>query len=212
MLRETCASSGRIVFIGNTTTLQNLDSVEWFAREVLPRIRAARPDARLEVVGYCGPAERERLGALDAVQVVGRVSSIARAVAGAAIGVCPTRLGAGVQNKLLNYMALGLPSVTTREGLEGIGARPGFEVLVAETPELMAGAALQLLDDRRRARALAEAARAFVEQHHRWPDQLEPLVQRLDGLLNPADAARDVRELGAQPTRRAATAARVQHP
>lgn len=200
--------SGRIVFIGNTTTLQNFDAVEWFARKVLPRVRAARPDAQLEVVGYCGAAQRERLGALEAVQVVGSVPSIAPAVVGAAVGVCPIRLGAGVQNKLLNYMALGLPSVTTPEGLEGIGARPGFEVLTADTPELMARAVLQLLNDRRRARALAEAARTFVERHHRWPDQLEPLIERLDELI---DVPLGMRRRGSQGTLRAAAAARAHH-
>jgi glycosyltransferase involved in cell wall biosynthesis len=203
-------ASGRIVFIGNTTTLQNFDAVEWFARKVLPRIRVARPDARLEVVGYCGAKERERLGALDAVHVVGAVPSIAPAVAGAAVGVCPIRLGAGVQNKLLNYMALGLPSVTTPEGLEGIGARPGFEVLTAETPELMASAVLLLLNDRRRARSLAQAACAFVVKHHRWPDRLEPLMRRLDELLEAPHAASDTRGLGSQ-TVQAQPAARARH-
>ncbi|HET8696647.1 MAG TPA: glycosyltransferase family 4 protein [Gammaproteobacteria bacterium] len=176
-------SSGRIVFIGNSTTLQNFDGIDWFAREVLPRVRARRPDAVLEVVGHCGPTESERLGALEAVRVVGGVPSIARAAAGADVGVCPIRVGAGVQNKLLSYMALGLPSVTTSVGLEGVAARPGAEVLVADTPAAMASAVLELMTNRLRARTVAEAARAFVERQHRWPAQLEPLVQRLGQLL-----------------------------
>src|SRR5262249_55576492 len=110
--------SGRIAFIGNTTTLQNLDAVEWFALEVLPRIRGIRPDVVLDVVGHCGRPEGSRLGSLEGVNVVGDVSSIAGAVAGAEVGICPIRFGAGVQNKLLDYMALGLPSVTTAVGLE----------------------------------------------------------------------------------------------
>jgi glycosyltransferase involved in cell wall biosynthesis len=176
-------SSGRIVFIGNSTTLQNFDGIDWFAREVLPRVRTGRADAVLEVVGHCGPTEAERLGAHEAVRVVGGVPSIARAAAGADVGVCPIRVGAGVQNKLLSYMALGLPSVTTSVGLEGVGARPGAEVLVADAPDTMANAVLELMTDRNRARALAEAAREFVERQHRWPAQLEPLVERLGQLL-----------------------------
>ncbi|HEX5046065.1 MAG TPA: glycosyltransferase family 4 protein [Gammaproteobacteria bacterium] len=182
-------SSDRIVFIGNTTTLQNFDGVEWFAREVLPRIRVRRPQAVLEIIGHCGAAERERLGALEAVRVVGRVESMADAAAGGAVGVCPIRVGAGVQNKLLDYMALGLPSVTTPVGLEGVTARPGVEVLLAESANAMADAVVKLLTDRHRARVLAEAARDFVERHHRWPAQLEPLVERLGQLLGADTAA-----------------------
>jgi glycosyltransferase involved in cell wall biosynthesis len=182
-------SSGRIVFIGNTTTLQNFDAVEWFARDVLPRIRAARRDARLEIVGHCGSAEAARLRAFDAVRVVGGVESIADAVSGADVGVCPIRVGAGVQNKLLDYMALGLPGVTTSVGLEGVEARPGTEVVVADSAEAMAGAVLELLNDRQRARVVAEAARSFVERKHRWPAQLDPLVERLEQLLASRPAA-----------------------
>jgi len=177
------ASSGRIVFIGNMVSLQNLDGADWFARAVLPRIRARRPDAVLEVVGNCARLEREQLGALDAVRLVGHVPSIADAVAGADVGVCPIRAGAGVQNKLLNYMALGLPSVATGIGLEGVGARPGVDVLVADSAEAMADSVLGLMNDRPRARVIAEAAREFVERQHRWPAQLEPLVDRLGELL-----------------------------
>src|SRR5262245_7905645 len=177
------SSSGRIVFIGNMISLQNLDGADWFARAVLPRIRARRPDAVLEVVGNCGRVEHERLAGLEAVRVVGHVKSIANVVAGADVGVCPIRAGAGVQNKLLNYMALGLPSVTTAIGLGGVGARPGAEVVVADSAEAMADAVLGLMTDRPRARVLAEAARDFVERRHRWPAQLEPLVDRLGQLL-----------------------------
>jgi sugar transferase (PEP-CTERM/EpsH1 system associated) len=194
--------SGRIVFIGNMITLQNIDAVEWFARRVLPQVRAVRPDARLEVVGNCPQAERARLGALEGVRVVGHVASIAAAVAGAAVGVCPIRIGAGVQNKLLDYMALGLPSVTTREGLEGIDARPGVEVLMADSPDLMAAAVVDLLCHRRRARTLAEAARRFVEKHHCWSAQLEPIVRRIDELLS--RAAPNARPFDFNATRRVA--------
>lgn len=179
--------SGRIMFIGNITTLQNFDAVDWFARAVLPRVRARRPGAVLEVVGHCGQIERERLATLEGVRVIGPVSSIARAAAGADVGVCPIRVGAGVQNKLLSYMALGLPCVTTAAGLGSVKARPGVEVLAAESAESMADAVVDLLHDRPRARALAEAARSFVERQHRWPAQLEPLVERLDELLRPTD-------------------------
>ncbi|HEY8519626.1 MAG TPA: glycosyltransferase family 4 protein [Gammaproteobacteria bacterium] len=160
-----------------------MDAAEWFAREVLPRIRAVRPAAVFEVVGYTSTGEKRRLGAIPGVKVVGQVPSIAEAVAGAAVGVCPMRLGAGVQNKLLEYMALGLPSVTTSVSLAGLEAKPGEHLLLANTADEMAAAVLRLFDDRALARSLAEAARAYVEQHHVWSAKLDPLVRRLDRLI-----------------------------
>jgi glycosyltransferase involved in cell wall biosynthesis len=117
------------------------------------------------------------------VLVTGRVPSIADAVAGAAVGVCPMRIGAGVQNKLLEYMALGLPSVTTSMGLEGIDAEPGRHLMLADGAEAMANAVLKLMDDRALAEDIAQAARAFVDERHRWTAQLEPLLDQMAVLL-----------------------------
>src|SRR5690606_21471256 len=140
----------------NMTTLQNIDAAEWFAECILPAIRAMRPRAVLEVVGYTRDADARRLRGLggEAVRVIGEVQSIADAVAGASVAVCPMRLGAGVQNKLLEYMALGLPSVTTSISLAGLRAQPGREVLLADSAEEIAAAVLRLLGDRDLARSL----------------------------------------------------------
>jgi sugar transferase (PEP-CTERM/EpsH1 system associated) len=173
----------RIVFVGNMSTLQNSDAAEWFARAVLPKIRERRPKAMLQVIGDAPRATARRLWPLPGVLVTGRVPSIAEAVAGAAVGVCPMRIGAGVQNKLLEYMALGLPSVTTSIGLEGIDAEPGRHLMLADGAEAMANAVLRLMDDRAFAQHVAQAARAFVDERHRWTAQLEPLLDQLAVLL-----------------------------
>ncbi len=178
------ACTDRIVFIGNVTTLQNLDAVEWFATDVLPKIAAERPGVVFEVVGHIGRRESRRLSAFPRVRVIGDVPSIAPAVAGAAVAVCPVRLGAGVQNKLLEYMALGLPSVTTKVGLEGIAAEPNRHLLLADSAQEMARAVLRVLTDRRLAWKLAAAARSFVERNHRWAGQFSPLVRQIDRLIS----------------------------
>jgi sugar transferase (PEP-CTERM/EpsH1 system associated) len=173
----------RIVFVGNMATLQNLDAAEWFARAVLPAIRERHPDAVLEIIGNAPFAAARRLWSLPGVQVVGRVPSIAAAVAGAAVGVCPMRIGAGVQNKLLEYMALGVPAVTSAVGLEGLAAEPGRHLLLADGADAMASAVLRLIEDRTLARDIAQTAHAYVDARHRWTAQLAPLLDQVALLL-----------------------------
>ena len=104
-----------------------------FAEAVLPLLRK-RADYRFRIVGSIAPALAEQFRAYDGVDVTGRVESVAQAAADGAIGVCPMRIGAGVQNKILEYMALGLPVVTTSLGYEGLGAESGRDLLIADTP------------------------------------------------------------------------------
>jgi len=181
-------TNGDLVFIGNMTTLQNLDAVQYMAREVLPLIRHQQPTVRLRVIGRIGPHERAQLEHIDGVVVTGQVDNVAVAAHGGAIGVCPMRLGAGVQNKVLEYMALGLPTVSTSIGLEGFHARDGIELAVANDPEAFATRVLQLLEDRAAAGAMARAARAYVEGRHTWEAMLQPMVNVIARRLGVAEA------------------------
>ena len=107
--------------------------------------------------------------------VAGQVDNIPNAVRGASIGVCPVRFGAGIQNKLLEYMALGVPAITSNIGLEGLRAMPGRELLVAQTPGEWADHVCWMLEDPERGRGLAVAARSLVEQHYSWASMIAPL-------------------------------------
>lgn len=176
-------TAGDLVFIGNMTTLQNLDAVQYMALEILPLVRRQRPEVRLRVIGRIGPNERAQLERADGVVVTGQVDSVAVAARGGAIGVCPMRLGAGVQNKVLEYMALGLPTVSTSIGLEGFHAKDGVEIAVADDPAAYAARVLDLLEDRIAASAMALAARAYVESHHSWEAMLQPMVDTITGRL-----------------------------
>jgi glycosyltransferase involved in cell wall biosynthesis len=169
-----------LVFIGNMHSLQNLDAANFAATDVLPRVRARRPGATLRLIGRIHPDQAARLAAIEGVHVTGEVPDVARAARGGGIGLCPLRLGAGVQNKVLEYMALGLPTVSTTLGLEGFEARGGHELVVADDADAIAQAALRLLADRATAHAMAVAARAYVDAHHSWEGRLAPLVARVD--------------------------------
>lgn len=173
-----------IVFIGNMFSLQNFDAAMYMASEVLPRVRAVRPDVRLRLIGRIQADRAAQLGAFAGVDVTGEVPDVVAAARGGAVGVCPLRLGAGVQNKVLEYMALGLPTVSTTMGLEGFHAVHGRDLLIADSTEDLAAAVIRLLDDRGFAEAMALAARHYVESTHSWPAMLAPMIELIDARLD----------------------------
>ncbi|WP_431101842.1 glycosyltransferase family 4 protein [Roseateles noduli] len=173
-----------IVFIGNMFSLQNFDAALYMAADVLPLVRKVRPEARLRLIGRIQPDQAAQLNAFEGVDVTGEVPDVVVAARGGAVGVCPLRLGAGVQNKVLEYMALGLPTVSTTMGLEGFHASHGRDLLVADGTESLAAAVVRLLDDRALAEAMARSARHYVESTHSWSAMLAPMMQLIDARLD----------------------------
>jgi glycosyltransferase involved in cell wall biosynthesis len=169
-----------IVFIGNLHSLQNYDGAYFFAKEVLPLIRRELPETRFRIIGRIKRSHADALRKLDGVEVTGEVSNVAQAAACAGVGVCSIRLGAGIQNKVLEYMALGLPVVTTSLGLEGFSARPGEDLLVADSAAQMAESVMFLLRNREKAAEMAKAGRRYVELNHAWDSVLKSIFQKID--------------------------------
>lgn len=163
-------------FIGNNTSLQNVDAARFAARAVLPLLRRSHPEARLRIVGRIHAADADELAALPGVEVTGEVPSIPEAVADCVAAIAPVRVAAGVQNKVLEYAALGLPAVVSPMALEGLGAAPGRELLVADDAAGYAAHIGRLLDEPGLRDSLARAARAYVEREHDWSRVLAPLV------------------------------------
>lgn len=172
-----------IVFIGNMFSLQNFDAAMYMSSQVLPLIRRTRTDVRLRLIGRIRPDQAVQLTAFDGVDVTGEVADVAVAAKGGAVGVCPLRLGAGVQNKVLEYMALGLPIVSTTIGLEGFDAMHERDLLVADQTDAMAAAVLMVLNDRSLAEVMANNARHYVETTHSWTAMLEPMIKIIDAQL-----------------------------
>ncbi|NCB59255.1 MAG: glycosyltransferase [Gammaproteobacteria bacterium] len=171
-----------IVFIGNMRTVQNLDACHYFCEDVLPLLRQ-RGDYRFRIVGAMSSELAEQFRHYDGVEVTGRVESIAAVVTDAAIGVCPMRIGAGVQNKVLEYMALGLPTVTTTLGYEGIHAQPGKDLLIADSPQEFVQQIETLTSNSDDAVTMAQHARQFVEETHEWSAMLQPLMHKIQTLI-----------------------------
>jgi sugar transferase (PEP-CTERM/EpsH1 system associated) len=166
-------------FTGAMDYLPNIDAVTWFANEVFPAIRRALPDAQFLIVGSKPAAEVRKLGELPGVLVTGRVPSVAAYLAHAQVAVAPLRIARGIQNKVLEAMAMAMPIVVSSGALTGIRARPGEHLILAETPREWAEACVELVRNPEEARRLGQAARKLVLDEYTWEAQFA----RLDRLL-----------------------------
>ncbi|HMJ75431.1 MAG TPA: glycosyltransferase family 4 protein [Iamia sp.] len=157
-----------LVFVGSLDYRPNVDGARWLCREVLPIVRAARPNAVIRLVGHQpAPAVRELAG--PGVEVHGDVPSVDPFLLDARVAVVPLRIGSGTRLKALEAMAARRPVVGTAVGLAGLGVTDGVDALVADDAEAFAGAVLDLLDDDARVARLVAGGRRLVEDRYGWP-------------------------------------------
>jgi sugar transferase (PEP-CTERM/EpsH1 system associated) len=168
-----------IVFTGAMDYWPNVDAVSWFAREVMPLLRARGLQVGFWIVGSKPTPEVRKLADSD-ITVTGRVEDVRPYLAHAALVVAPLRVARGVQNKVLEGMAMGKAVVATPEALEGIEAEPGREVAVASDPRGFALAVVAALGGRG-ADAMGARARARIVAAYGWAPNLARLDAALDG-------------------------------
>jgi len=170
-----------LCFMGAMDYRPNVEAVVWFAREILPRVRDAFPGATLRVLGgRAAPAVR-RLARQGAVSLAGYVPDVLPELMAAHLFVAPLRIARGVQNKVLQALALGMPVVATPQALEGIDARPGYHLAVAEGAERFTEAVVTYLRDPPKAWSAGAAARRHMARHYRWEQTLAPLAAVVAG-------------------------------
>ena len=164
--REVERDPATLLFVGNYDYPPNQDAARLLAERVLPRVRQALPAARLQLVGANPPAPLRDL-ANDHIEVTGTVPDVAPYLARATVFVCPLRIGAGLKNKVLEALAMGIPVVATPLSLDGIAARDGESALVAEVDDI-AAMTVELLGDPARRGRLSRGGRALIEAHYSW--------------------------------------------
>lgn len=167
-----------IVFTGAMDYWANADAVVWFAREILPLVRVARPQALLAIVGARPGIEVRQLAGRD-ILVTGRVPDVRPYLQHARCAVAPMRIARGVQSKILEAMAMSRAVVTTAKGLEGIDATPGRDLLAEDAPRALADAVVAVLGGA--FPALGQQARRLVEQHYGWAAASARLVDIVSG-------------------------------
>jgi sugar transferase (PEP-CTERM/EpsH1 system associated) len=160
------AYSAAIVFTGMMDYRPNVDAVEWFARKVLPRIRAGHSNAEFWIVGASPVRRVSRLAADHGVRVTGYVPDVRPYLANATCIVAPLQIARGVQNKVLEAMAMGKPIVVSPAALEGISAVPGQDILVAEDAAAFADTVVSILVGQRK--TIGQSARRHAEEAYGW--------------------------------------------
>jgi len=166
-IRGAVREPGTIVVSGVMATYTNVDAVRWFAREVFPQVERAFAGAKLWIVGR-RPQRAVRALARANVLVTGEVPDVVDWLCRASVAVAPLRIGAGMQNKVVQALGCELPVVATPVANEGIGAEPEKEIVLREDPEAFAQAVVALLRDPAAAARLGQAGRRFAETHWSW--------------------------------------------
>lgn len=173
-----------LVFVGAMDYWPNVDAMTWFCEQVWPGVLAARPETRLAIVGR-RPAEAvRRLAQSPGVSVVADPPDVRPYVAAAKIAIAPLRVARGIQNKVLEAMAMARPVIASVGASEGLDATPGAHLLCAASCDEWRESILKLLDDADARRRLGERARRYVEEHYVWRRRLARFADLL-GL--PAD-------------------------
>ena len=153
-----------LVFVGGFQHPPNVDAVLWFVNDVFPRVRAALPGIVFHVIGSKAPKNILEL-AHDGVQVHGFVEDIAPFMDGCRLALAPLRYGAGVKGKINMAMSHGLPVVATTPAAEGMHARDGEDLLVADAPEDFAAAIVRAYGDAALWKKLSDNGLANVREH-----------------------------------------------
>lgn len=169
----------RLVFTGNMSYRPNVDAVQHLVSEILPRVRTQVPDVELYIVGMDPSPAVRRLADGHRVVVTGRVDDVRPYLADAALAVAPLRVARGVQNKVLEAMAMRVPVVASLAAFQGISAHADRDLLVARDSDAFSRATIRLLRDPAAREAVAAAGRTCVEKNHNW----DTLLNRLEELV-----------------------------
>lgn len=165
--------NSEIVFIGNMRSNANHDMVMYFVDEMLPEVRKVKPDVVFKVVGAEPRSELIQRSKKDGFIVTGRVEKIEDHLSSAAVSICPMTLGAGIQNKILESLAYGIPVVATSYGAEGI-IQEGCDFLVVENePKKFAERVIETINDSDFRLNNSQKAIDFIKREFSWKNNLK---------------------------------------
>ncbi len=178
-------NKNQIVFIGNMRTAPNIDAVLYFNEKIFPLVKKEIPEAKFFIVGAEPPKKIYDLTKKDKnIHVTGFVRNIRSYLKSAAVSVAPMRYSAGVQNKILESMAVGTPVVSTTIGMEGIHATPDKNIVIEDSPEQFAAKIVDLIKNGKLRKSISIAGRALVERKYTWEEVLEKLNILTNNLKN----------------------------
>lgn len=168
-----------LVFTGAMDYWANVDAVQWFASNIFPAIRLQLPKVEFYIVGARPSAAVMALGDLPGIIVTGSVPDIRPYLAHASMAVAPLRIARGIQNKVLEAMAMGKTVIASPQAIEGINANPDRDMVVANDESDFIHRIIELLQNGPN-HAIGRAARTRVLEDYNWKKNLE----RIDALLS----------------------------
>jgi sugar transferase (PEP-CTERM/EpsH1 system associated) len=168
-----------LVFTGNMGYPPNIKSAEFLVNNILPEVLLHKPDLSLLIAG-ASPHLRVMVLKSARVDVSGWVPDMRECYARARIFIAPMQLGTGLQNKLLEAMAMQIPCITSPLAFQALNARDGEDILVAHTPKEYAAHILMLLNNPEKARQIALNGYNFVQKNFSW----EAETAKIEKLLN----------------------------
>jgi sugar transferase (PEP-CTERM/EpsH1 system associated) len=175
------AGERALVFTGAMDYWPNVDAVQWFAADIFPTLRERFADVKFYIVGARPAPAVQELAKLPGVVVTGTVPDVRPYIAHAAVSVAPLRIARGIQNKVLEAMAMATPVVVSPQALEGIDAVPGSELVLAEDASAFVDAVTALLAGQdSAAAAIGAAARAKVQRSYSWSSNLACIGESLE--------------------------------
>ena len=170
------AGSINLAFTGAMDYWANVEAVSWFAAEVFPLVRRNWPDARFVIAGARPTSGVLQLAMRAGVVVTGAVSDIRPYIAHADVIVAPLRTARGVQNKVLEALAMARPVVVTPRALEGLRSDPEMQWLVGEEPAQLAALCMRVL----KGSYQNDAGRKFVCRNYSWSNSVDRLIRLLE--------------------------------
>lgn len=180
---EVTAQPHRCVFVGALDYKANIDGIRWFAQQVWPQVLQHRPEAKLQIVGR-DPAESvQELAAAPSIELAANVPDVRPYVWESSVVIAPLQVARGIQNKVLEAMAMAKPVLASGAALEGIELQVPTHACQANSPEDWAQQLLRLFDQKEEQTQLGQAARKFVETHYDWPARLQSLDTFLQNCL-----------------------------
>ncbi len=174
-----------IVFSGNMNYPPNVDAALFLVKEIMPLVWKQKPEITLLLAG-ANPSQKVKNLSGEKVKVSGWMEDIREAYLISRIFIAPMRIGTGLQNKLLEAMALKIPSITTPLANAALHAKSGEEILIGETARELAENILNLLDSKEKQNEIADKAFLFVQENFHWKNT----TSRLEALMKTDNSGR----------------------
>lgn len=172
-----------VVFIGNMGYAPNIDASKFLVEEIMPFVWAKFPNANVALAG-ASPANSVKNLASEKVLITGWVDDIREYYLSSEVFVAPLRMGSGMQNKLLEAIALQVPCVSTSLAADPIGLVDKKHLLIANRAEEIANSVIEMLENKTLANELSNSALSFLQERYSWKGQTEKLVKIMNDLLS----------------------------